>query len=56
MKALFTCVLVIVLAVPASGQTTAVVQDNVANAEAVYYFHQRNVVRATDGTLHGRVG
>jgi hypothetical protein len=43
--------LAVLLAVPALGQTTSVVQDNVANAEAVYYFHQRNVARATDGTL-----
>jgi type II secretory pathway pseudopilin PulG len=51
MKVMLLSMLAVLLAVPALGQTTSVVQDNVANAEAVYYFHQRNVARATDGTL-----
>ena len=32
-------------------QTTTVVQDNVPNNAAVYYFHQRNVARTPDGLL-----
>jgi len=51
MKKLLLCALAVILSVPALGQTTTVVQDGVPNLEAVYYFHQRNVARATDGTL-----
>ncbi|MGB5872565.1 MAG: FlgD immunoglobulin-like domain containing protein [Bacteroidota bacterium] len=51
MKAMLFFALALVLAVPALGQTVSVVQDNVGNNETVYYFHQRNVARATDGTL-----
>jgi len=51
MKAMLFFALAVVVAVPALGQTVSVVQDVIPNDEAVYYFHQRNVARATDGTL-----
>jgi hypothetical protein len=51
MKPLLFSLLALVVALPAFGQTVSVVQDIVPNNEAIYYFHQRNVARATDGTL-----
>jgi hypothetical protein len=51
MKLLATVLLLLVTTLPAFSQAPSVVADNVGNNEAMYYFHQRKVARATDGTL-----
>jgi hypothetical protein len=51
MRILVASVLALLLSLPLLAQTTSVVQDNVGNAEAMYYFHQRNVARSTTGVL-----
>ncbi len=51
MKRLLTTFAGLLMTLPLAAQTTSVVQDNVGNAEAMYYFHQRKVVRSSAGVL-----
>ena len=51
MRILVASALALLISLPLLAQTTSLVQDNVGNAEAVYYFHQRNVARSSTGVL-----
>lgn len=51
MRIIATVLLLLVTALPTLAQTPSVVADNVANNEAMYYFHQRKVARTSTGVL-----
>jgi len=51
MKRLLSAFAAILMTLPLAAQTTSLVQDNVGNNEAMYYFHQRKVARSSTGTL-----
>ncbi len=51
MKSIVTFLLTLIVSAATLAQTNSVVQDNVGYAGSMYYFHQRKVARATNGTL-----
>jgi hypothetical protein len=51
MRSIFTILLTLIVSATTFAQTNSLVQDNVGYAGSLYYFHQRKVARATNGTL-----
>jgi hypothetical protein len=51
MKCIVTFLLTLIVSATTLAQTNSVVQDNVGYTGSMYYFHQRKVARATNGTL-----